>query len=89
MTGFGFRDILVEIYRQFSRGDVDGATQTFYRYCPLIRFEAQEGLSLAVRKRIYYLRGAIASSQARSPSMPMDEETSSDLDDLLTRLDLI
>ena len=89
MTGFGFPDILVEIYGMFSRGDVDGATEAFYRYCPLIRFEAQEGLSLAVRKQIYYLRGAIASPQARSPYMPVDDETLSDLDDLLTRLGLM
>jgi 4-hydroxy-tetrahydrodipicolinate synthase len=89
MTGFGFPDILVAIYRKFSSGDVDGATETFYRYCPLILFEAQEGISLAVRKEIYYRRGAIASPRARFPFMPVDEHTMADLDDLLTRLDLI
>ncbi|HRW04242.1 MAG TPA: dihydrodipicolinate synthase family protein [Caldilineaceae bacterium] len=88
MTGFGFPDILVDIYRQYTSGDIDGATATFYRYCPLIRFEAQDGISMTLRKEIYARRGAIASAQARRPYMALDEGTLRDLDDLLTRLDL-
>ena len=88
MTGFGFPEILVKIHRQFTSGDLDGATETFYRYCPLIRFEAQEGISLTLRKQIYYQRGAIASPQARQPFVPLDAGTLRDLNDLLTRLQL-
>jgi 4-hydroxy-tetrahydrodipicolinate synthase len=88
MTGFAFPEILVEIYQKYSSGDVDGATELFYRYCPLIRFENQPRINLALRKEIYYRRGAIASPRARAPFTPVDEDTLADLDDLMTRLNL-
>lgn len=89
MTGFGCPEILVEIHNKFRNGDLDGATETFYRYCPLIRFEAQEGIGLAIRKYFYNLRGAIASAQARQPFMPLDEGTKEDLLDLVQRLGIL
>jgi 4-hydroxy-tetrahydrodipicolinate synthase len=89
MTGFAFPEILVEIYQKYSSGDIDGATEVFYRYCPLIRFENQPLINLALRKHIYYLRGAIASPRVRAPFMPLDEGTLADLEDVLARLKLI
>jgi 4-hydroxy-tetrahydrodipicolinate synthase len=89
MTGFAFPDILVEIYQKFSSGDIDGATQVFYRYCPLIRFENQPLINLALRKHIYQLHGAISSARVRAPYMPVDEDTLEDLNDLLSRLELM
>jgi 4-hydroxy-tetrahydrodipicolinate synthase len=89
MTGFAFPDILVKIYQKFSSGDIDGATEVFYRYCPLIRFENQPMINLALRKHIYQLHGAISSAQVRAPYMPVDEDTLEDLKDLLSRLELM
>jgi len=89
MTGFAFPDILVEIYQKFIRGDIDGATEIFYRYCPLIRFENQPLINLALRKHIYKLHGAISSARVRAPYMPVDEDTLEDLNDLLSRLNLM
>lgn len=89
MTGFGYPDILADIYRRWTTGDHDSATEIFYRYLPLIRFENQPGLSLAVRKHVYTLRGAIKSPQAREPYTRMDNGTRADLADLLTRLGLM
>ncbi|MEZ4678356.1 MAG: hypothetical protein R2932_29485 [Caldilineaceae bacterium] len=54
----------------------------------MIRFEAQDGISVPLRKAIYARRGAIASAQARRPYMALDDGTLRDLDDLLTRLGL-
>ncbi|MEW6322318.1 MAG: dihydrodipicolinate synthase family protein [Acidobacteriota bacterium] len=88
MTGFAFPEILVDIHRRFTAGDVDGATEVFYRYVPLIRFENQPRINLALRKHIYHLRGAIASPHVRSPYTPVDPDTLADLTDLLTRLRL-
>jgi len=88
MTGFAFPEILVRIYRAFSTGDVDGAADVFYKYCPLIRFENQPRINLALRKHIYHLRGVIASSRVRAPFSPPDPDTLADLDDLLRRLAL-
>ena len=88
MTGFGFPDWLVKIYRQWTEGDKDGAAQTFYHICPLIRFENQQLIGLALRKHIYWKRGAIACPHARAPSSPLDEGTIADLEDLMRRLGL-
>lgn len=88
MTGFAYPEILVDIFQRFTAGDVDGATEVFYRYLPLIRFENQPRINLAIRKHIYHRRGAIASPRARAPYAPVDAETLADLDDILRRLEL-
>ena len=89
MTGFAFPEILVEIYTKFMAGDRDGATEVFYKYLPIIRFENQPRINLALRKHIYHLRGVIASSKVRSPFTPVDQDTLADLDDILSRLSLL
>ena len=88
MTGFAYPDILKDIHTKYMSGDVDGATETFYRYCPLIRFEGQPGIGLSIRKHVYRRRGAIKTARARQPYVPLDDETLADLNDLLTRLEL-
>jgi 4-hydroxy-tetrahydrodipicolinate synthase len=89
MTGFAFPEILVEILKRFTSGDRDGATEVFYKYLPIIRFENQPRINLALRKHIYHLRGVIASSRIRSPFTPVDADTLGDLDDILARLQLL
>ncbi|MDE2728799.1 MAG: dihydrodipicolinate synthase family protein [Gemmatimonadota bacterium] len=88
MTGFAYPDILKDIHTKYKSGDIDGATETFYRYCPLIRFEAQTGIGLSIRKNVYQRRGAIKTARARQPYVPLDDGTLADLNDLLTRLGL-
>lgn len=89
MTGFGFPEILVDIVGRYRSGDVEGATAVFYRYTPLVRFENQPILNLPIRKRIYQLRGAIASARVRAPGGALDPGTIVELDDLLERLGLL
>jgi len=89
MTGFAFPEILVEVFTKFTAGDRDGATEVFYKYLPIIRFENQPRINLALRKHIYHLRGVIASSRVRSPFTPVDADTLADLDDILARLELL
>jgi len=89
MTGFGFPEILVDIVGRYRSGDIEGATDLFYRYTPLIRFENQPILNLPIRKRIYQLRGAIASARVRAPGGALDPGTIVELDDLLERLGLL
>lgn len=88
MTGFGYPDILVEIVRRWFAGDVDGARAEFYRVLPLIRFENQPGVNVAIRKEIYRRRGAMASARVRAPGGQLDKGTLADLDDLLGHLQL-
>jgi 4-hydroxy-tetrahydrodipicolinate synthase len=88
MTGFGYPEILVDIVRRWFAGDRDGARDVFFAATPLIRFENQAILNLAIRKEIYRRRGAIASARVRAPSPSLDPGTLADLDDLLARLEL-
>ncbi len=88
MTGFAYPDILKDIHTKYMSGDIDGATETFYRYCPLIRFESQPGIGISIRKNVYQRRGAIKTARARQPYVPLDDETLADLNDLLARLEL-
>ena len=88
MTGFGFPEILVRICAQYFAGDIDGATQTFYHACPLIRYENQPGINMAVRKYLYAHRGAIAHPHLRAPANPLASDVIADLHDIIDRLGL-
>lgn len=88
MTGFGYPELLVEIVRRFRSGDVEGARGAFYRALPLIRFENQAGLNLALRKHVYRRRGAIASERVRAPAPMLDRRTLEALDGILVHLGL-
>jgi len=80
MTGFAFSEILVAIYRQSAAGHAVQARAIFERYLPLIRYEAQPGVGLALRKEILRRRGAIRTSVLRPPAQPLDPETLAELD---------
>jgi 4-hydroxy-tetrahydrodipicolinate synthase len=89
MTGFAFPEILVDIHRKFGAGDVEGARDAFERVCPLIQFENQPRINLAIRKHVYRLRGAITCDRMRQPAPRLDEGTAQALESLLTRLGLM
>jgi 4-hydroxy-tetrahydrodipicolinate synthase len=89
MTGFAYPEILVRVYELFTAGDKDEARRYFYQYLPLIRFEAQLGVTgVAIRKETYKLRGAIASSHVRAPAPTVDAQTLAELSDLVLFLGL-
>lgn len=79
MTGFGFPEILVDIYNRYTSGDKAGAAEVFYRYNPILRFEHQQGIGLAIRKEIYRRRGVIQSATIRHPGVPLDKGTADEL----------
>ena len=80
MTGFAFPAILVQIVTLFRAGKVDEAADVFYRKVPLMRFEFQEGIGMAIRKEVLKRRGAIASADIRAPGGKLDESTVASLD---------
>lgn len=88
MTGFGYPELLVDIVGRWFAGDAAGARSAFYRVAPLVRFETQPILSLAIRKEIYRRRGAMRSARVRAPGGQLDPGTLRDLDDLLDQLEL-
>jgi 4-hydroxy-tetrahydrodipicolinate synthase len=80
MTGFAFPEILVRIVLLFRAGKVDEAADTFYRAVPLLRFEFQEGIGMAIRKEVLHRRGALASPATRPPAAALDQTTREALD---------
>ena len=89
MTGFAYPHVLVETYRLFVGGERRKAQEFFFRYLPLIRFEAQLGVGgVGIRKEIFKVRGMIASSHVRFPAPTLDEETLRELEDLVQVLGL-
>ena len=89
MTGFAYQEILVRTYELFSKEREHEAREYFFRYLPLIRFEAQLGVGgVGIRKEIFKLRGAISSSRVRFPAPPLDAQTLRELEDLVGLLGL-
>jgi len=80
MTGFAFPEILVQIVKLFRAGRVEEAADTFYRTVPLMRFEFQEGIGMAIRKEVLHRRGALASPATRAPGAALDQTTREALD---------
>jgi 4-hydroxy-tetrahydrodipicolinate synthase len=80
MTGFAFPEILVRIVSLYQRGEIDRAAEVFYRTVPLMRFEFQEGIGMAIRKEILHRRGALGSPATRGPSAQLDAPTRVALD---------
>ncbi|HPF46167.1 MAG: dihydrodipicolinate synthase family protein [Alphaproteobacteria bacterium] len=87
MTGFAFPEMLVEVCKKFADGDSEGAEDLYDAYLPLIRYEQQLGIGLAVRKEILRRRGAIKCARARAPGPTLTAEDHQDIDRLLRRLD--
>src|ERR671916_1378836 len=89
MTGFAYPHVLVETYRLFTEGETREAQEYFFRYLPLIRFEAQLGVGgVGIRKEILKLRGAISSFHVRFPAPALDDQTLRELEDLVEVLGL-
>lgn len=88
MTGFAFTEILVAIYQQFAAGKAEKAREIFDRYLPLIRYEAQPGIGLALRKEILRRRGAIRTAVVRPPAQALDKETLAELEATLAAVGL-
>ena len=89
MTGFAYQEILVRTYELFSEGREREAREYFFRYLPLVRFEAQLGVGgVGIRKEVFKMRGAISSSHVRFPAPALDEETLRELEELVGLLGL-
>ena len=83
MTGFAYPEILVRIVKLFRAGQVDEAAEVFYRSVPLMRFEFQEGIGMAIRKEVLHRRGALTSPATRAPGAALDATTRQALDRVL------
>jgi 4-hydroxy-tetrahydrodipicolinate synthase len=86
MTGYGFPDMLTELVGLFARGKRDQAHDLFDAHLPLIRYEQQLGIGLAVRKHVLKRRGVIASDAQRKPAQMLTATAKAEVDYLLSRI---
>lgn len=86
MTGYAFPDMLVDVVRYSRSGERQKAHDLFDAHLPLLRYEQQPGVGLAVRKYVLQKRGAIASDSQRTPSTALSAQAKGEVDFLLERL---
>jgi 4-hydroxy-tetrahydrodipicolinate synthase len=86
MTGYAFPDMLVDVVKLAQEGQRDAAHDLFDAHLPLIRYEQQQGIGLAVRKYILKKRGIIAHDTQRAPGASLSVTSRAEIDYLLRRL---
>jgi 4-hydroxy-tetrahydrodipicolinate synthase len=86
MTGYCFPDMLADVVRLSADGQRDAAHDLFDAHLPLIRYEQQAGVGLAVRKYVLMRRGIIASEAQRKPGGKLSPAARAEVDFLLARL---
>jgi len=85
MTGFAFPEMMVGVCRLAAKGDEDGVRDLFDAYLPLMRYESQPGLGLAIRKHVLAHRGVIAGAALRRPAPKLTTKDIAEVDLLLQR----
>lgn len=86
MTGYAFPDMLADVVRLSAAGEREAAHDLFDAHLPLLRYEQQPGIGLAVRKYVMARRGLIASDAQRRPAGAMSAKALAEVEYLLGRL---
>jgi 4-hydroxy-tetrahydrodipicolinate synthase len=86
MTGYCFPDMLVDLVRHAAAGRRDAAHDLFDAHLPLIRYEQQPSIGLAVRKYVLMNRGILASDAQRRPAATLSKTAREEIDYLVHRL---
>ncbi|MCZ8270086.1 MAG: dihydrodipicolinate synthase family protein [Beijerinckiaceae bacterium] len=85
-TGYAFPEMLIDVVRLSKAGRRDAAHDLFDAHLPLLRYEQQPGVGLAVRKYVLMRRGLLASDAQRKPGTAMSATSKAEVDYLLARL---
>jgi len=86
MTGYAFPEMLVGVCDLLAKGKRSQAHDLFDAHLPLIRYELQPGLGLAMRKYVLKKRGIIASDTLRKPGPKLSAESVAEVEWMLARL---
>jgi 4-hydroxy-tetrahydrodipicolinate synthase len=86
MTGYAFPEMLVDVVRLQQEGRRDAAHDLFDAHLPLVRYEQQPGIGLAVRKYVLAQRGLLSSDAQRKPGAALSDNAKSEVQFLLARL---
>ena len=85
-TGYAFPEMLIDVVRWSKAGERDRAHDLFDAHLPLLRYEQQPGVGLAVRKYVLMKRGVLAHDAQRKPRAGLSAATQAEADSLLARL---
>ncbi|BCM83179.1 dihydrodipicolinate synthetase [Methylobacterium indicum] len=85
-TGYAFPEMLVDVVRLSAAGERAQAHDIFDAHLPLLRYEQQPGVGLAVRKYVLMRRGILASDAQRKPAGGLSAAARAEVDFLLERL---
>ncbi|MDF1594312.1 MAG: dihydrodipicolinate synthase family protein [Desulfobacterales bacterium] len=88
MSGFAYQNIFVDMYNFVQEGEKKKASELFYKYLPIIRYQFTEGLLISLRKEIMKRRGLMSCTKMRHPGPEVDETTRQELYELLDYLGL-
>jgi 4-hydroxy-tetrahydrodipicolinate synthase len=89
MTGFAYPEILRAVRELVEAGSPREAGLLFDRYLPLIQFEAQQIVGLAIRKEVLVRRGIFTTHRTRGLVSRLDQVTLDELTELLERLAIV
>ncbi|MEM6987477.1 MAG: dihydrodipicolinate synthase family protein [Pseudomonadota bacterium] len=85
MTGFGYPEMMARVVNAFQAGDRDRAHDIFNAYLPMVRYEAQPGMGLAIRKYSLAKQGVIAHPTVRKPGAQLSKQSMAEVDRLAAR----
>ncbi len=85
-TGYAFPEMLIDVVRLHQGGARDSAHDLFDAHLPLLRYEQQPGVGLAVRKYVMMRRGLITSDTQRKPASGLSAQAKTEVEYLLARL---
>jgi 4-hydroxy-tetrahydrodipicolinate synthase len=85
-TGYAFPELLIDVVRLQKAGQRDAAHDIFDLHLPLMRYEQQQGVGLAVRKYVMAKRGILAHDAQRKPGSALSAAAKAEVDYLLSRI---
>jgi 4-hydroxy-tetrahydrodipicolinate synthase len=84
MTGFGYPEMMAQVI-EANKSDETHARDIFDAYMLMVRYEAQPGMGLAIRKYTLAQRGAIAHDTLRKPGASLTPAARGEIDTLAAR----
>ena len=85
MTGFAYPEMMAQVIAAYRSGSLDHARDIFDAYLPMVRYEAQPGLGLAIRKYTLAQRGVIAHETVRKPGAALSATSKAEVEALARR----
>lgn len=86
MTGYAYPEMLAQVVRLQEAGRRDEAHDLFDAHLPLLRYEQQPAVGLAVRKYVLMRRGFLRSDAQRKPGSVLGAKARAEVDYLMARV---